>query len=333
MRRIRVIGGGPAGAAAAIAARLEGAEVDLFEKSRFPRHKVCGEFLSPEIAEVLDQLGAWHSLQAESPAAIRRLALYFPSGEKHSKLTEPAFGLSRYRFDALLFEHALRQGALLTRGAGEKSAGPVVIAHGRKDAVPKGRRIFGFKAHFEGPSSDAVELYFFGGCYVGINPVEGGFTNVCGLGPEDVLASRGFDIDELVRSFAPLRERLDPLSRSMDWLKVGPLVYGNRFSSAVAEDEYPAGDALQFVDPFTGTGLLAAVTAGRLAGIAAARGTSSGDYMRECRRRFEAPFQVSSLLRTAVATGWAERLAGFVPGTWLIRLTRPSAGLLKKQSR
>jgi len=45
VRRIRVIGAGPAGAAAAIAARLEGVEVDLFEKSRFPRQKVCGEFL------------------------------------------------------------------------------------------------------------------------------------------------------------------------------------------------------------------------------------------------------------------------------------------------
>jgi flavin-dependent dehydrogenase len=323
LRRIRVIGGGPAGASAAIAARQECAEVDLFEKSRFPRHKVCGEFLSPEIAEVLDRLGVWGNIQTERPAVIRRLALYFRSSEKHSKLPETAVGLSRYRFDALLFDEAVRLGARVTRGAGETGNGPVVIAHGRKAALPKGRRLFGFKAHFEGPANDAVELYFFGGCYVGINPVEGGFTNVCGLGPEDVLAPSGFQIDEVARSFQPLRERLAPLARSMEWLKVGPLVYGNRFAGDVADDEYPAGDALQFVDPFTGSGLLSAVTAGRLAGIAAARGTPSRDYVRECRRRLEAPFQVSSFLRSALATGWAERLATFVPGSWLVHLTRP----------
>jgi flavin-dependent dehydrogenase len=323
LRRIRVIGGGPAGASAAIAARQECAEVDLFEKSRFPRHKVCGEFLSPEIAEVLDRLGVWGNLEAEHPAVIRRLALYFRSGEKHSNLPETAFGLSRYRFDALLFDEAVRLGARVSREAGETGNGPVVIAHGRKAAVRKGRRVFGFKAHFQGPVDDAVELFFFGGCYVGLNPVENGVTNVCGLGPEDLLMSRGFDIDEVVRSFKPLRERLAPLARSMDWLKVGPLVYGNRFAGDVAEGEYPAGDALQFVDPFTGSGLLSAVTAGRLAGIAAARGTPSRDYIRECRRRLEAPFQVSSLLRTALATGWAERLAAFVPGSWLVHLTRP----------
>ena len=323
MRRIRVVGGGPAGASAAIAARQECAEVHLFEKSRFPRHKVCGEFLSPEIAEVLGRLGVWGSIQAERPAVIRRLALYFPSGEKHSKFPETAFGLSRYRFDALLFDEAVRLGARVTREASESGNGPVVIAHGRKAALPKGRRLFGFKAHFEGPANDAVELYFFGGCYVGINPVEGGVTNVCGLGPEDVLAPCGFQIDDVVRSLQPLRERLAPLARSMDWLKVGPLVYGNRFAGKIADDEYPAGDALQFVDPFTGSGLLSAVTAGRLAGIAAARGTPSREYVRECRRRLEAPFQVSSFLRTALATGWAERLAAFVPGSWLVHLTRP----------
>src|SRR5260221_98481 len=303
LRRIRVIGGGPAGASAAIAARQEGAEVELFEKSRFPRHKVCGEFLSPEIAEVLARLGGWSNLEAEGPAGVRRLAPYFRSAAKHSTLPRTAFGLSRYRFDALLFDEAVRLGARVTREACETASGPVVIAHGRKAVLPKGRRLFGFKAHYEGPANDAVELYFFGGCYVGINPVENGITNVCGLGPEDVLAPSGFEIDEVVRSFQPLRERLAPLARSMDWLKVGPLGYGNRFARDVAEDEYPAGDALQFVDPFTRSGLLSAVTAGRLARIAAARANPSRDYIRECRRRLETPFQGSSLLRTALATG------------------------------
>jgi flavin-dependent dehydrogenase len=49
MRAVHVVGGGPAGAMAAFAAMREGAPVRIFEKSAFPRHKVCGEFLSPAI--------------------------------------------------------------------------------------------------------------------------------------------------------------------------------------------------------------------------------------------------------------------------------------------
>src|ERR1017187_6018543 len=46
MRAVHVVGGGPAGVMAAFAAMREGAPVRIFEKSAFPRHKVCGEFLS-----------------------------------------------------------------------------------------------------------------------------------------------------------------------------------------------------------------------------------------------------------------------------------------------
>ncbi len=43
-----VVGAGPAGSAAAISAAKKGATVLLLERSRFPRHKVCGEFVSAE---------------------------------------------------------------------------------------------------------------------------------------------------------------------------------------------------------------------------------------------------------------------------------------------
>jgi flavin-dependent dehydrogenase len=49
MRAVHVVGGGPAGVMVAFAAMREGAPVRIFEKSAFPRHKVCGEFLSPAI--------------------------------------------------------------------------------------------------------------------------------------------------------------------------------------------------------------------------------------------------------------------------------------------
>ncbi|MGH9566287.1 MAG: FAD-dependent oxidoreductase, partial [Candidatus Angelobacter sp.] len=51
-----VVGGGPAGCACAITAARSGARVLLLEKETFPRHKVCGEFVSPESVRLLAAL-------------------------------------------------------------------------------------------------------------------------------------------------------------------------------------------------------------------------------------------------------------------------------------
>lgn len=316
---VTVVGAGPAGASAAISALQAGASVNLVEKSRFPRHKVCGEFLSPEIAPILERLGVWSVFQQCRPATIRRLSLYFAKAEKHCALPEPAFGLSRYRFDQLLFDRAIQSGASLN----DIQTKPLVIAHGRRSALPRGRRMFGFKAHYTGPVDDGVELFFFNGCYVGINCVEDGVTNVCGLGPESILKTFDFDIDAVVNSFAPLTTRLRPLARKFAWMHVGPLEFANRLAETPEPGCYPTGDALSFVDPFTGSGLLSAVTTGSLAGDCAARGVSGSDYIAACAKVLGSPFRVSSVLRAAVRSGWAERLVPFVPGALLVRLTRP----------
>jgi hypothetical protein len=326
LSEVSIIGGGPAGSAAAIAALQASSKVRLIEKSRFPRHKVCGEFLSPEIGVVLDRLGVWSEFLASEPSLIRHLSLHFRKSEKKCRLPEAAYGLSRYRFDKLLFDEAVRLGARVATEIHDPERRPLIVAHGRRASLPRGKRLFGFKAHFEGPVNDAVELFFFSGCYVGVSAVEGGVTNVCGLGPENILTARNFDIDAVVHSFPPLAERLGPLSRKFKWLSVGPLQFRNSFRSALPEGHYPAGDALSFVDPFTGSGLLAAVTTGSLAGAAAARGTSTREYLAECRRCLANSYRISSVFRATLGSGWAEMLVPFVPGQWLVRWTRPQVG-------
>jgi flavin-dependent dehydrogenase len=112
----------------------------------------------------------------------------------------------------------------------------------------------------------------------------------------------------------------------MDWLSVGPLVYRNPPKAPALEGVYPAGDALGFVDPFTGTGMFNALLSGMLAGRAAARAEDVGVYLRQCGRLLHRPFLVSSLFRKALATGLAERGAGWLPGWLLFRLTRAHLG-------
>jgi Dehydrogenases (flavoproteins) len=201
----------------------------------------------------------------------------------------------------------------------------VVDARGRSAAAnaTRGTRIFGFKAHFSGPADDCVELYFFRGLYVGLNCVEGGITNVCGLGPENMLREKGFDMDAVVDSCDPLRRRLEPLARVTKWLTAGPLLFRNQLDAHPPPLTYPAGDALSFVDPFTGSGLLSAAITGELAGRSAAEGASPADYLSECRRALSRPFAAAALLRNLAGTRAAEYAATLIPGELLYRITRP----------
>jgi menaquinone-9 beta-reductase len=333
---INILGGGPAGSAAALAALRQGARdtrVRLIEKSRLPRHKVCGEFFSPEIGPELERLGAWNAFLAAGPARVRRVvlhfnALHFGTRQKSSRLPEPAFGLSRYAFDLMLLDQARAAGADLASEAGGEL--PLIIATGRHSTHrQRGQRLFGFKAHFEGPTDDAVELFFFGRCYVGVTAIEGGRTNVCGLAPESFLSRFGFEYDDVVMHIPALSDRLKPLRRVTQWFSTGPLQYGQAFEHAREHaserpwQAYPAGDALSFVDPFTGSGLLAAVRSGAMAGKAAAMGQPVEEYLRECRASLRQPFQVAGVLRRVLEGGWAEKFAPLAPARLLFALTRP----------
>ncbi|MGC9972211.1 MAG: hypothetical protein ABSE56_16650 [Bryobacteraceae bacterium] len=332
MDAIRILGAGPAGSAAAIAALSESAAVRLFEKSTFPHHKVCGEFLSPGASRILEALGVWQDFLGLGPARIRRFVLHLGLRAKHWTLPECAFGLSRYEFDRLLFDRAVLLGAEVDREPGacqrlvrepESDGGaPIVIATGRSAMARRGHRLFGFKAHFEGPADDAVELFFFEDCYVGVSAVENGITNVCGIAPESTLRRHNFQMDELLDRWRPLGDRLGPLTRSMRWLTTGPLVFSRGGYDRPQPAIYPAGDALGFVDPFTGSGMLNALLTGRMAGIAAARHVSGRTYVRQCARVLEAPLRMAALFRTALRWGWVGPLAPFLPGSWLFRLTR-----------
>ncbi len=331
-KSVGIVGGGPAGSAAAIAALLEARSVHIFEKSAFPRHKVCGEFLSPEIVPLLQSLGIWQDFLRLQPVPLRRTILHFGIRSTHSKLPDGAFGLSRFEFDRLLFDKAIALGATTTRErvttastaeAGSDSCHCQIMAIGRKSIAPAGRRLFGFKAHFEGPINDAVEMFFFRGCYIGVSAVENGMTNICGIAPEHILRACEFQIDDLLNGWPPLACRVGPLSRMSPWLTVGPLVFGGRWQQFAGRDIYPAGDTLGFIDPFTGTGLVNAVGTGRLAGLAASRGISVNDYLSNCRRAIRRPFYVATLFRAILEAGLAQGLASLIPARYLFRMTRP----------
>jgi hypothetical protein len=241
------------------------------------------------------------------------------SAEKCEALPEVAYGLSRYALDAWLWDTAIASGAI-AQSNGESN----VITTGRKSTLTRGGRLFGFKAHFSGPADDAVELYFAGRTYVGVNCVEAGITNVCGLAPEEHLERYNFDVDAMIHTDDGIRARLAPLHRNWEWIFTGPLEFRNRL--ALPQDRYTAGDALSFVDPFTGSGLLCAILTGSLAGLSAARSTPVDEYLRQCSSLIKQPFSISSLLRRIASTRAAGPLLRMTPVSLIFRLTRPAHG-------
>jgi menaquinone-9 beta-reductase len=318
---IQIAGAGPAGTAAAIAALSQGAAVHIYERSLHAKHKVCGEFVSREAFRVLERLGVAPAFFELKPSVIRRCALHLGAHVKEWTLGEPAFGLSRLALDRLLLERAVAAGARLSRGTTFRegdSRDRVILASGRRGLASRGGRLFGFKAHFSGPVTDSVELYFTRFGYVGISAVEDGETNVCGLASEETLRRYDFDVDALLAGEPAVSAHLRPLARTMRWLTTGPLSFSRVPREA---DVYLAGDGLGFIDPFTGSGILNALMTGRLAGIAAATGKSAAEHLRTCSSLLDGPFATSAALRALLRTRVRE-LAVLIPGNWLYKFTR-----------
>ena len=108
-----VVGAGPAGAATAILLAEHGASVLVLDRARFPRPKLCGEYLSPEAPRVLDRLGVLKAVDGVAmPLAGMRITA--PDGTvltgayralgPFRPYREQAMALPRATLDALLVE-------------------------------------------------------------------------------------------------------------------------------------------------------------------------------------------------------------------------------------
>jgi flavin-dependent dehydrogenase len=111
-----IAGGGPAGASAATHLAMRGARVLLAEQKKFPRPKLCGEFISPECAVHFDRLGVKEEMFAARPAGLRETIFYSRHGRNVSVPSSwfgsngVALGLSRAEMDDCLLDRAAAAG-------------------------------------------------------------------------------------------------------------------------------------------------------------------------------------------------------------------------------
>jgi flavin-dependent dehydrogenase len=107
-----IAGGGPAGSSAAINLALGGARVLLVEQKKFPRAKLCGEFISPECADLFERLGVADQMFAAHPATLSETVFYSRTGKSVSVpsswfgSSHGALGLSRAEMDERLLRRA-----------------------------------------------------------------------------------------------------------------------------------------------------------------------------------------------------------------------------------
>ena len=110
-----VVGAGPAGSAAAILLAERGWSVTLLDKAAFPRPKICGEYLSPEAARVMDRLGVLKAVDAAGAQPLSGMRIVAPDGSVLDG-TYPTSGPWRgYRDHALAIRREVFDRILLER--------------------------------------------------------------------------------------------------------------------------------------------------------------------------------------------------------------------------
>lgn len=205
---IIIIGGGLAGLVSAIHLSKAGLSVILIEKNEYPKHKVCGEYISNEVLPYLQQLGA--DPLTTGAKKISRFLLSTTRGKTiEIKLPLGGFGVSRFTLDYFLLQKALQNNCIVlqdtvmdvhftndkfkatTKEGDEISAKIVIGAFGKRSNLDitldrtfiKNRSPFvGVKTHMQGNfPDDLVALHNFDGGYCGVSQVENGNLNVCYL--------------------------------------------------------------------------------------------------------------------------------------------------------
>ena len=116
---VAIAGAGPAGTSAAIQLALTGARVLLIEEKKFPRPKLCGEFISPECLPHFKRLGVMDQMSAAGGVAVSETVFYSRRGNSVGVPSEwfmtggQALGLSRSEMDYQLLERAKGVGVVV----------------------------------------------------------------------------------------------------------------------------------------------------------------------------------------------------------------------------
>ncbi len=294
-----IAGGGLAGLALSIQLARSGYSVVLLEKETYPYHKVCGEYISLESWNFLEELGL--PLSDWNLPIIRQLLVSAPDGNSIThELPLGGFGISRYRLDSAMAGIArsagveLRESVKVTDMQYEQSMFTVRTSNGalyskiacgaygkRSNLDIKWRRGFtqkksdrlnnyvGVKYHIRADiPADLISLHNFRDGYCGISRIEDGKCCLCYITTARNLRESGNSIPEMERMILRQNPFLEKIFSSANFLFTQPVTisqisYERR--TRVEDHVLFTGDAAGMIPPLAGNGMSMALHGSKIA--------------------------------------------------------------------
>jgi menaquinone-9 beta-reductase len=299
-----IIGGGLAGLCLSIQAARAGYSVVLFEKETYPFHRVCGEYISLESWNFLEELGI--PLSDLNLPIIRKVVVTSPGGQRlERELSLGGFGISRFKLDQLLADLAEKNGVKLHTGTkvtdvhfgqeefeiscesagnvpGHWSARVVAGAFGKRSNLDvKWKRDFvshkpgklnnyiGVKYHVRyNTPADTIALHNFQNGYCGISRIEDGKSCLCYLATANELSLAGNSIGKLEQTFLSRNPYLRDILENAERLYDEPVVISQisfEKKNLLENHVLMIGDAAGMITPLCGNGMSMAMHGSKIA--------------------------------------------------------------------
>jgi len=283
--QVAIIGAGLAGLALAIRLRRAGFTVVLFEKSKFPFHKLCGEYLSRESLPYLKSLGI--DMDLLGPAEIDRLLITNASGKKLSfNLPQGGVGISRYLLDFELYKIAISEGVHVMEDTyvqrsdyidlkhniqtkkGEFSSELLISAFGKKSNLAGENKIgvgdsndyIGIKYHVKNVDhpEDLISMHNFEDGYCGVCRLEKDWVSVCYLSHTDNLKKVGNSIATMQKEVLFQNQEIRKVFENSEFIYDKPITVSNidfKKKQLVKDHVMYVGDAAGLITPLCGNGM------------------------------------------------------------------------------
>ena len=295
MRNIEIviIGGGLAGLTAGIHLSRKGISVTIIEKNDFPKHKVCGEYISNEVLPYFDYLDI--QLSDLKPSTITKLQFSIIDGTPiNTKLPLGGFGISRYELDFYLYKKAILNGCKILKEEAEDvtfdkekftittsngtilNSDFVIGAFGKRSIIDlRLNRKFikqkspwlAVKGHYSGEfSSDLVGLHNFKGGYCGVSKVEKDIINICYLVEYEAFKEYK-NINDFQNLVVKQNPHLNTIFENSKLLFEKPLTISQiSFEEKLAVENHilMIGDTAGLIHPLCGNGMAMAIHSAKL---------------------------------------------------------------------
>jgi flavin-dependent dehydrogenase len=337
-----IVGGGPAGASAAIVLAHARAPHLLVERSRETGDTICGGFLSWRTLESLQKLGVEPA--ALGPARITTVRLIAGERLVETPLRRAAHGVSRRLLDSVLLQRAIDAGAAVERGVAARAidgltarlddgadlvGDALFLASGKHDVRGTSRPaearghdpVLGLRVRLaQTPGldrliGDAIELHLFDRGYVGIVRQEDGSANVCLAVHRSAMLEAGSPaalLDQLARDQPRLGERLAYRSDGLPIDAIANVPYGWRATRG-AQGLFRLGDQAGVIPSLAGEGMGIAIASGIRASHAYLADGPGGAH--RFQRRFASatarPIRLAGAVRNAAE--WPALTAALLP--------------------